>query len=60
MGGRLVLGAIAPWGAIGRAVFQHGFRLYEQLAIKTLFATAGFSNVSCETINESIQEESHA
>jgi SAM-dependent methyltransferase len=36
--GRLVLGALAPWSAVGRPVFQHGFRFYEQPEIKDLLS----------------------
>jgi len=41
--GRLVLGALAPWSAVGRAVFQHGFRLYEKSEIENLLASARFT-----------------
>jgi SAM-dependent methyltransferase len=52
--GRLVLGALAPWSADGRAVFQHGFRLYEQFEIENLLASARFTKVSIDTINETV------
>lgn len=54
-GGRLVLGALAPWSAVGRPVFQHGFRFYEQPEIKGLLARAGFANVFIDTINETVE-----
>jgi len=52
-GGRLVLGANAPWSATG-PVFQHGFRHYEAAAIEGLLQQAGFTRVSIDTINEDI------
>ncbi|SHJ92379.1 Ubiquinone/menaquinone biosynthesis C-methylase UbiE [Bradyrhizobium lablabi] len=52
--GRFVIGALAPWSAVGRAVFQHGFRFYEQSEIRNLLASAGFSKVSIDTINETV------
>jgi SAM-dependent methyltransferase len=52
--GRLVLGALAPWSAIGRAVFQHGFRLYEKSEIENLLTSARFTKVSIDTINETV------
>lgn len=53
-GGRLVLGALAPRSAVGRAVFQHGFRFYEQSELESLLAAAGFTKVSVDTINETV------
>jgi SAM-dependent methyltransferase len=53
-GGRLVLGALAPRSAVGRAVFQHGFRLYEKPEIENLLTSAGFAKVSIDTINETV------
>ena len=53
-GGRLVLGALAPRSAVGRAVFQHGFRLYEKPEIVNLLTSAGFGKVSIDTINETV------
>jgi ubiquinone/menaquinone biosynthesis C-methylase UbiE len=53
-GGRLVLGALAPHSAATLAVFQHGFRLYEQPEIKALLAGAGFAKVTIDTVNETI------
>jgi SAM-dependent methyltransferase len=52
--GRLVLGALAPASAAGRAVFQHGFRFYEKSEIENLLLSAGFRKVSIDTINETI------
>ncbi len=52
--GRLVLGALAPWSAVGRPVFQHGFHLYEKSEIESLLASARFSKVSIDTINETV------
>lgn len=53
-GGRLVLGAIAPKSAAGRAVFQHGFKLYEKEEIERLLIEAGFSRVQVNMINETV------
>ena len=52
--GRLVLGALAPWSAVGRAHFQHGFRFYEQPALRALLAEAGFPHVTIDPINETV------
>ena len=52
--GRLVLGAMAPWSVVGRPVFQHGFRFYEQSEIRNLLASARFTRISIDTINETI------
>ena len=52
--GRLVLGALAPRSAVGRAVFQHGFRLYEEYELKQLLAEAGFAQTRIDTINETV------
>lgn len=52
--GRLVLGALAPWSAEGRPVFQHGFRFYDPSEIRRLLASAGFTRVSIDTINETV------
>ena len=52
--GRLVLGALAPWSAEGRPVFQHGFRFYEPPQIRGLLGSAGFTKVSVDTINETV------
>ena len=52
--GRLVLGALAPWSAEGRPVFQHGFRFYEPSEIRNLLASARFTKISIDTINETI------
>ena len=52
--GRLVLGALAPRSAVGRAVFQHGFRFYEKSEIESLLASARFTKVSIDTINETV------
>ena len=54
MDGRLVLGALAPWSAVGRPVFEHGFRFYEQSEIRNLLASARFAKVSIDTINETV------
>lgn len=53
-GGRLVLGALAPWSAEGRPVFKHGFLLYTESEIRDLLALAGFSRISVDTINETV------
>jgi arsenite methyltransferase len=52
--GRLVLGALAPWSAVGRPVFQHGFRFYEEFEIRNLLASARFTKVSIDMINETV------
>jgi len=52
-GGRLVLGANAPWSAVG-PVFQHGFRHYEKPAIEDLLTRAGFTKIAIDTINETV------
>ena len=52
-GGRVVLGALAPKSAIG-AVFQHGFRLYEETVIEELLNQAGLTRVSIDTIDETV------
>ncbi len=52
--GRLVLGAMAPWSAVGRAVFQHGFHFYEQSEIKSLLTSVHFTKISIDTINETV------
>jgi arsenite methyltransferase len=52
--GRLVLGALAPWSAVGRPHFQHGFRFYEQIEIRNLLASARFTKISIDTINETV------
>ena len=52
--GRLVLGALAPWSAEGRPVFQHGFRFYEPSEIRGLLGSARFTKVSIDTINETV------
>jgi SAM-dependent methyltransferase len=52
--GRLVLGALAPRSAVGHAVFQHGFRFYEKPEIENLLASARFTKVSIDTINETV------
>ena len=49
-----MLGALAPRSAVGRAVFQHGFRLYEKPEIVNLLTSAGFGKVSIDTINETV------
>ena len=54
LGGRLALGALVPRSAAGRAVFQHGFRLYEEIQIRQMVTEAGFSHVEIETINETV------
>ena len=53
-GSRLVLGVLAPWSAVGRAHFQHGFRFYEQPALRALLADAGFPRVTIDTITETV------
>jgi SAM-dependent methyltransferase len=53
-GGRLVLGALAPRSAVGRSVYQHGFRLYEEDELKELLARAGFACKHIDTINETV------
>lgn len=52
--GCLVVGALAPSSAFGRPVFQHGFRFYEQSQIKDLLARSGFTNVSIDTISQTV------
>lgn len=52
--GRLVLGALAPWSAVGRAHFQHGFRFYKEPELKDLLTQAGFVRVSIDMINETV------
>lgn len=52
--GRLVLGSLSPSSAIGRPVFKQGFRFYEQSEINILLASAGFNNVSIDTLNETV------
>ena len=52
--GYLVVGALAPWSAVGRPVFQHGFRFYEQPEISELLAAAGFTRVSFDTISQTV------
>jgi hypothetical protein len=54
LNGRLVQGALAPRSAVGRAIFQRGFRLYENSQIEGLLTSAHFANVSIETINETV------
>lgn len=53
-GGRLVPGALAPRSAVGRPVFQHGFRLYEEDELKQLLTRAGFARAAIYTINETV------
>jgi ubiquinone/menaquinone biosynthesis C-methylase UbiE len=55
--GRLVLGAMAPWSATG-PFFQHGFRHYEKPELENFLKRAGFSNVSIDTINETVMRAS--
>jgi SAM-dependent methyltransferase len=52
--GRLVLGALAPWSAEGRPVFQHGFRFYEPSEIRDLLASARFTRISIDTLHETV------
>jgi SAM-dependent methyltransferase len=52
--GRLVLGALAPWSAEGRPVFQHGFRFYDPSEIRNLLASARFTKIFIDTINETV------
>jgi SAM-dependent methyltransferase len=52
--GRLVLGALAPWSAEGRAVFQHGFRFYKEPELRDLLTQAGFVRVFIDMINETV------
>jgi arsenite methyltransferase len=52
--GRLVLGALAPWSAAGRAVFQHGFRFYGEPELRDLLKQAGFVRASIDMINETV------
>lgn len=53
-GGRLVLGALAPWSAEGRAVFQQGFRFYKESELKDFLTQAGFVRISIDMINETV------
>ena len=46
---------MAPWSAVGRPVFEHGFRFYEPPAIEALLVTAGFANVFIDVIHEKIE-----
>ena len=50
----MVLGVLAPWSAVGRAVFQHGFRFYEDPTLRAHLEEAGFSRVNIDTINETV------
>ena len=48
-GGRLVLGAIAPWST-SRPVFRHGFTFYSPEQLTALLQAAGFADVAIETL----------
>lgn len=51
-GGRLVIGAIAPWSTTTREVFRHGFQFYDQSELKALLNEAHFANVNIDVIKD--------
>lgn len=51
-GGRLVLGAIAPWSTKNREHFRFGFRFYDAEQLTALCTQAGFSAVGIDVIND--------
>ncbi len=51
-GGRLVLGAIAPWSTKNRAHFRYGFQLYDAEQLTTLCTHAGFDAVEIDIFND--------
>jgi ubiquinone/menaquinone biosynthesis C-methylase UbiE len=53
-GGKLVLGAVAPRSTVGRAIFDQGFKLYEQDQIEALLRAAGFDDVRIDTVTETV------
>lgn len=52
LGGRLVIGVLAPWSTNNLPVFQHGFTFYDQRHLEALLSHAGFSSCECELIHD--------
>jgi ubiquinone/menaquinone biosynthesis C-methylase UbiE len=51
-GGRLVLGAIAPWSTKNREHYRFGFQFYDAEQLSTLCTQAGFSAVGIDVVND--------
>lgn len=51
-GGRLVLGAIAPWSTKNREHYRFGFQFYDAEQLTTLCTQAGFSAVGIDVLND--------
>lgn len=51
-GGRLVMGAIAPWSTRNREHFRYGFRLYDAEQLTALCTQAGFGAVAIDILND--------
>lgn len=54
-GGRLLIGALAPWSTTDREVFRHGFRLYDADALRSLLRAAGFADIAVDTVRETVE-----
>ena len=51
-GGRLVLGAIAPWSTKNREHYRFGFQFYDAEQLTSLFTQAGFSAIGIDVLND--------
>jgi SAM-dependent methyltransferase len=54
-GGRLLIGALAPWSTTERQVFRHGFHFHDASALESLLRAAGFADISIDTVNETVE-----
>lgn len=52
LGGRLAIGALSPWSAKERPVFQHGFAFYDLPELAALLSRAGFASTESEMIKD--------